>query len=50
MVLVAPDRVWSRNRSLRIWTRIMIQMNRKKNHSIDQKMTTVEPEQASCRP
>src|SRR5215218_4601513 len=41
-VLTPPDRVWSRNKSLRIWTRIMIQMNRKKNHSIDQKISMNE--------
>src|SRR5215203_4889914 len=41
-VLVTPDTEWSRNRSLKIWNKTMSQMNRKKNHSTDQKMSPNE--------
>src|SRR5205814_863723 len=41
-VLVTPDSEWSRNRSPRMWNRTMIQRNRKKNHSSDQKMSANE--------
>src|SRR5215216_904600 len=41
-VLVTPDTEWSRNRSVKIWNKIMSQMKRKKNHSTDQKMSPNE--------
>src|SRR5829696_3644645 len=41
-VLVTPDTEWSRNRSVRTWNKTMSQMNRKKNHSTDQKMSPKE--------
>src|SRR5215204_6092952 len=41
-VLVTPDTEWSRNRSLKTWNKTMSQMNRKKNHSTDQKMSPNE--------
>src|SRR5215211_7099228 len=41
-VLVTPDTEWSRNRSVRTWNKTMSQMNRKKNHSTDQKMSPNE--------
>src|SRR4029450_176882 len=41
-VLVTPDTEWSRNRSLKTWNKTMIQMNRKKNHNTDQKMSPNE--------
>ena len=34
---IAPDSEWSRKRSMNTWNRIMIQMKKKKNTSIDQK-------------
>src|SRR5215213_7958236 len=41
-VLVTPDTERSRNRSVRTWNKTMSQMNRKKNHSTDQKMSPNE--------
>src|SRR5215217_5267529 len=41
-VLVTPDTEWSRNRSVKTWNKTMSQMNRKKNHSTDQKMSPNE--------
>src|SRR5215204_5252885 len=41
-VLVTPDTEWSRNRSLKTWNKTMSQMNKKKNHSTDQKMSPNE--------
>src|ERR671912_1098618 len=41
-VLVTPDTEWSRNRSVKTWNKTMSQMNRKKNHSTDQKMSPKE--------
>src|SRR5215211_3031571 len=41
-VLVTPDTEWSRNRSVSTWNKTMSQMNRKKNHSTDQKMSPNE--------
>src|SRR4029450_5062676 len=41
-VFCTPDPGWSRNRSVKTWNKTMIQMNRKKNHSTDQKMSPNE--------
>src|SRR5215212_5138286 len=41
-VLVTPDTERSRNRSVNTWNKTMSQMNRKKNHSTDQKMSPNE--------
>src|SRR5215204_7180077 len=41
-VLVTPDTEWSRNRSLKTWNKTMSQMNKKKNHNTDQKMSPNE--------
>ena len=41
-VFSTPDTEWSRNRSVKTWNKTMSQMNRKKNHSTDQKMSPNE--------
>src|SRR5215213_5090519 len=41
-VLVTPDTEWSRNRSVKTWNKTMSQMNKKKNHNTDQKMSPNE--------
>ena len=37
IAFTTPDSSWSRNRSMNTWNRIMIQMKKKKNTSIDQR-------------
>src|SRR5215211_1210657 len=41
-VFCTPDTEWSRNRSVKTWNKTMSQMNRKKNHNTDQKMSPNE--------
>src|SRR5215211_5008421 len=41
-VFSTPDTEWSRNRSLKTWNKTMSQMNKKKNHNTDQKMSPNE--------
>src|SRR4030095_15861875 len=41
-VFSTPDTEWSRNRSVKTWNKTMSQMNRKKKHSTDQKISPTE--------
>src|SRR4029453_5865213 len=49
-VFCTPDTEWSRKRSVKIWNKMMSQMNKKKNNKTDQKMSQTRRRRRPWRP